>query len=212
MLEPGRTSIEKYCHAIGKYSINVVVGSTLIFSSVNHETYSLVVGEGNQYNVSLKQKAGTMSDVVVVGYGKQKKVNLVGAVGTVTVDEKMTSRPVQNVSEGLSGMVPGLSAVSNSGMAGNNGATLLIRGMGTVNNASPLIVVDGMPDVDINRVNMNDIESISVLKDATSASVYGSRAANGVILITTKSGKGMRKTALNFSSVTAVTDPTKGFS
>src|SRR5438270_8071660 len=73
----GTTTNEK-----GKYSINVVVGSTLIFSSVNHETYSLVVGEGNQYNVSLKQKAGTMSDVVVVGYGKQKKVNLVGAVGT----------------------------------------------------------------------------------------------------------------------------------
>ena len=96
-------------------------------------------------------------------------------------------------------------------MAGRNGAQLLIRGLGTVNNSGPLIVVDGMPDVDINRLNMNDIETISVLKDATSASVYGSRAANGVILVTTRSGKGMKNTAINFNSNTAVTIPTKSF-
>ncbi len=96
-------------------------------------------------------------------------------------------------------------------MAGRNGAELLIRGLGTVNNASPLVVVDGMPDVDINRVNVNDIESISILKDATSASVYGSRAANGVILITTKSGKGAKKTAINFTSNMALNKPVKAY-
>src|SRR6476659_9504751 len=96
-------------------------------------------------------------------------------------------------------------------MAGNNSATLIIRGLGTVNNASPLVVVDSMPDVDINRINVNDIETISILKDATSASVYGSRAANGVILITTKSGKGSKKTVINFSSNTALTIPTRAF-
>jgi TonB-linked SusC/RagA family outer membrane protein len=89
---------------------------------------------------------------------------------------------------------------------------MLIRGMGTVNNANPLVVVDGMPDVDINRLNMNDIESISILKDATSSAVYGSRAANGVILITTKSGKGMDKTNINYSSTFALEVPTKAYS
>ena len=96
-------------------------------------------------------------------------------------------------------------------MAGRNNATLLIRGLGTVNNANPLIVIDGMPDGDINRININDIESISVLKDATSASVYGSRAANGVILITTKSGKGQQKTQLNFNGTYGLTKPTKAY-
>ena len=95
-------------------------------------------------------------------------------------------------------LFPGLAVTQNTGMAGKDGATLLIRGLGTVNNASPLVVVDGMPDVDINRINMNDIESISVLKDATSSAVYGSRAANGVILVTTKSGKGMGKTSYKY--------------
>jgi len=120
-------------------------------------------------------------------------------------------RAIPNVSSALSGMVPGLQAVQSSGMAGNNNASLLIRGLGTVNNASPLIVVDGMPDVNINRININDVESISVLKDATSASVYGSRAANGVILITTRSGsKGGKKTSINFTSNNSIVMPTRG--
>jgi hypothetical protein len=105
-----------------------------------------------------------LGDVVVVGYGKQKKVNLVGAVSAVTVDEKMTSRAVPNISSGLEGMVPGLAVTNNSGMVGNNQTSLLIRGLGTINNANPLVVVDGVPDVDINRVNVNDIESVSVFK------------------------------------------------
>jgi hypothetical protein len=100
--------------------------------------------------------------VVVVGYGRQKKVNLVGAVSMVTVDEKLVSRALPNISSGLTGLIPGLAAVQSSGMAGNNEASLIIRGLGTVNNSSPLIVVDGMPDVDINRININDIETISV--------------------------------------------------
>jgi len=196
----------------GHYSISAGVGSTLLFSSVNHDASTAsIVADQSEYNISLKQRVSALSDIVVVGYGRQKKVNLVGAVGTVNVDEKITSRAISNVSSGLSGLVPGLAATQSSGMAGRNGATLLIRGLGTVNNSNPLIVVDGMPDVDINRVNLNDIETISVLKDATSASVYGSRAANGVILITTKSGKGAQKTALNFSSVTAIEVPTKAF-
>jgi len=196
--------------ASGNFRLMAAVGAVLEFSSVTHESFSLTVDSRNEYKIALKQKVDAMNDVVVVGYGRQKKVNLVGAVSMVTVDEKLVSRALPNISSGLTGLIPGLAAVQSSGMAGNNEASLIIRGLGTVNNASPLIVVDGMPDVDINRININDIETISVLKDATSASVYGSRAANGVILITTRSGKGMRKTSLNFNSNSSITKPTRG--
>jgi TonB-linked SusC/RagA family outer membrane protein len=195
---------------LGKFTLTVSAGDEVTFTSAAHDTYKLKVDERTDYVIALKPNSSTLNDVVVVGYGRQKKVNLVGAVGTVNVDDKMTSRALSNVSSALSGMVPGLQAVQSSGMAGNNEASLLIRGLGTVNNASPLVVVDGMPDVDINRINMNDIETISVLKDATSASVYGSRAANGVILITTRSGKGMKKTQLSYNSNISIVAPTRG--
>lgn len=196
----------------GKGSFKITVGprAELIFSSATHETFSLKLDDRTDYLIALKQNSSSLNDVVVVGYGKQKKVNLVGSVSTVNVDEKLVSRALPNASSALTGLVPGLQAVQSSGMAGNNDAGLLIRGLGTVNNASPLVVVDGMPDVDINRININDIETISVLKDATSASVYGSRAANGVILITTRSGKGAKKTSLNFTSNTSIVAPTRG--
>jgi len=198
--------------AQGHYSINAAIGATLVFSYANRESARITVGNESEYNVKLAQPVNALNDVVVVGYGRQKRVNLVGAVGTVNVDEKLTGRALPNISEGLTGLVPGLAATQSTGMAGRNGATLLIRGLGTPNNSSPLIVVDGIPDVDINRVNVNDIETVSVLKDASSASVYGSRAANGVILITTRTGKGMNKTVINLSSNTALEKATKGIS
>jgi TonB-linked SusC/RagA family outer membrane protein len=194
----------------GHYQLNASVGATLVFTSVNYETVNITIDNRSVYNISMKPKNGGMAEVVVVGYGTQKKVNLLGSVGTVNVDSKITGRALPNISEGLTGLVPGLSATQSTGMAGRNGAALLIRGLGTPNNSAPLIVVDGIPDVDINRVNVNDIETISVLKDASSASLYGSRAANGVILITTRTGKGMNKTVLNFSANTALERPTKG--
>ncbi len=197
---------------LGHYSLTVAPGASVIFSSANSESSTITVGSSNEYNISLLQRVNALNDVVVIGYGRQKKVNLLGAVGTVNVDEKLTGRALPNISEGLSGLVPGLAATQSTGMAGRNGAALLIRGLGTPNNSSPLVVVDGIPDVDINRVNVNDIETVSVLKDATSASVYGSRAANGVILITTRTGKGMRKTVFNLSSNTALEKPTRGIS
>ena len=196
--------------AKGNFKISAAVGDEIVFTSAGHEEFSLKVDARNEYIIALKPKTSALNDVVVVGYGRQKKVNLVGAVSQVNVDEKIVSRALPNVSSALTGLVPGLQAVQSSGMAGNNEASLIIRGLGTVNNASPLIVVDGMPDVDINRINLNDVESISVLKDATSASVYGSRAANGVILITTRSGKGAKKTSLNFTSNNSVVAPTRG--
>lgn len=197
-------------NTLGKFTLSAAVGTELVFSSASYESLKIKVDERSEYIIALKPNSSNLNDVVVVGYGRQKKVNLVGAVGTVNVDEKMTSRALPNVSSALSGMVPGLQAIQSSGMAGNNSASLIIRGLGTVNNASPLVVVDGMPDVDINRININDIETISVLKDATSASVYGSRAANGVVLITTRSGKGAKKTQLSLNTNVSVIAPTRG--
>ncbi len=196
----------------GRFTINVAdANATLVFSYVGFTPQEIQLKGRSSVDVQLQAETQALSDVVVVGYGRQKKVNLVGSVSMVNVDEKITSRALPNISSGLSGLVPGLAATQSSGMAGNNAASLVIRGLGTVNNAGPLIVVDGMPDIDINRININDIETISVLKDAASASVYGSRAANGVILITTRSGKGQRKTSITFNSNTAFTVPSKSY-
>jgi len=196
--------------ANGRFTISAAKGAVLVFTYANREGARMTVGDEVEYRVRMAHVATSLNDVVVVGYGRQKRVNLVGAVGTVNVDEKLNGRAIPNISEGLTGLVPGLQATQNSGMAGRNGAALLIRGLGTPNNSNPLIVVDGIPDVDINRVNVNDIETVSVLKDASSASVYGSRAANGVILITTKTGRGMNKTVFTFSANAALEKPTKG--
>jgi TonB-linked SusC/RagA family outer membrane protein len=196
----------------GKFVLSTTAAeSILVFSYIGHVTQEVQVGEKTVIDISLVQDLETLGEVIVVGYGTQEKANVTGAVASVKVDEKLTSRALTNVSSALSGLVPGLSVTQSSGMAGNNQASLVIRGLGTVNNASPLIVVDGMPDVDINRINMNDIETISVLKDAASAAVYGSRGANGVILITTKSGKGMTKTSINYTGTYAVDVPTKSY-
>ena len=198
--------------ADGSYSLaNVPSDATLVFSFVGMKAQEIVVGGKTTIDVTLVEEAIGIEEVVAIGYGTQKKVNLTGAVSAVKIDEKITSRALTNVSSSMQGLIPGLAVSQNSGMAGKNDVSLLIRGMGTVNNAKPLIVVDGLPDVDINRLNMNDIESISVLKDATSAAVYGSRAANGVILITTKSGKGQAKTRINISSSYGVEKPTRAY-
>ncbi len=192
----------------GKFSINVPDKEAILaFSFVGYASQEMAVRDQTNINVTLQEDTREIEEVVVVGYGTQKKVNLTGAVAAVKVDEALANRSLTNVSTGLQGLLPGLAISQNSGMAGKNNVSMYIRGVGTVNNANPLVVVDGMPDVDINRIDMNDIESVSVLKDAASSAVYGSRAANGVILITTKSGKGS-KTKVNFSGSYAISNPT----
>ncbi|HEX5552596.1 MAG TPA: TonB-dependent receptor [Chitinophagaceae bacterium] len=194
----------------GDYTITAAIGDSLIFRYIGYQPQHVAVKNAQPLNIQLEPSSSELNQLVVIGYGTQKKVDVVGAVSSVKVDQRLASRSVQNVSSALEGLAPGLSVTQSSGMAGNNQASLLIRGLGTVNNSSPLIVVDGMPDVDINRLDMNDISSISVLKDATAAAVYGSRAANGVILITTKSGKG-KKTTINFTGSYAVEAPVKSY-
>ena len=203
------TTIGTITDANGQYRLQMPIDAkTIVFSFVGLKTQEVQIGQKAVVQIVLEEEAVGVNEVVVVGYGTQKKVNLTGSVSSVTLDEKVTSRALTNVSSSLSALIPGLAVSQNTGMAGSDNSQLLIRGLGSVNNSSPLVVVDGMPDVDINRINMNDIESISVLKDASSAAIYGSRAANGVILITTKSGKNQGKTRINFSSTYAVTQPT----
>ena len=195
----------------GAWSLEVGPGSTLHFSSIGYRDQDVKPGNQTVLNVILEEDVSLLEEVVVVGYGTQKKVNMTGAVSAVNVDDKMTGRSLSNVSTGLSGLVPGLQVTNTTSMAGKDGASLMIRGLGTVNTATPLVVVDGMPDVDINRINFADVESISVLKDAASASVYGSRAANGVILITTKTGKNSDRTSINFNASVAIETPTRAY-
>jgi TonB-linked SusC/RagA family outer membrane protein len=193
----------------GKYTISVANRTSVLeFSYLGFAVQSVTVGNQTIINITMREDTQVMEEVVVVGYGTQKKVNLTGAVSAMSVDETLASRSLTDVSSGLQGMLPGLAVSQNSSMAGREDVSLMIRGMGTVNNAAPLIVVDGMPDVNINRLNMNDIENISVLKDAASAAIYGSRAANGVILITTKSGKGSDRVTFNVSGNYSMSYPT----
>lgn len=153
---------------------------------IGYKTVNIVASQG--MNVMMEDDNAQLDELVVVGYGRQKKVNLTGAVASIDLDKTLSSRPEQDVAKALQGAVPGLSVVNSNGDIDSQ-PTLRIRGLGTLSNgqaSSPLIVVDGVPTDDLSMINANDIASISVLKDAASSSIYGSRAAFGVILVTTK--------------------------
>lgn len=175
----------------GNYLISVPdTSAVLSFSSIGYEPQEIKVGGQSTINVSLKTaEAGKLSEVVVVGYGSQKKVTVTGAVAQVKGAELEKSR-VANLSNSLSGRLPGVTTIQVSGEPGYDGSVVQIRGTNTLGNSSALVVIDGIPDRvgGFDRLNPADIESFSVLKDA-SAAIYGARAANGVILVTTKRGK-----------------------
>jgi len=193
----------------GNFSIsNVSPNATLVISYLGLKTQEVLVNNRPVINVIMEDDSVVVDEVVVVGYGTQKKVNLTGAVSAVKFDDQLSSRSLPNASLALQGKVPGLYIAQNSGMAGDKDVQMLVRGLGTVNNSSPLVVVDGMPDVDINRLNMDDIESVSILKDAASSAVYGSRAANGVILITTRTGSNESIPKISASASYTIGKPT----
>ena len=172
----------------GKYSIAVPNSeSVLVFSFIGYSTIEETVGNRIVINVQMVENSGELEEVVVVGYGTMKKVNLTGAVATVNVEKEMTSRPLTDLSMALSGMTAGLQVLQSSGQPGSDGASLRIRGVGTLNTSSPLVLVDGM-EQGFSSVDPNDVATISILKDAASCAIYGNRGANGVILITTKKG------------------------
>ncbi|HSN48679.1 MAG TPA: carboxypeptidase-like regulatory domain-containing protein, partial [Flavobacterium sp.] len=172
----------------GKFNISASSGQTLIFSYIGFETKVVKITKEQIINIDLSESASQLNEVVVVGFGSQKKANLTGAVATVDVAKVFESRPLTDISKALQGTTPGVNISFNSGNL-NRSANLNIRGSGTINGSdSPLVLVDGVPS-DLALINPNDVESMSILKDAASASIYGARAAFGVILITTKSGK-----------------------
>ncbi len=171
----------------GKYSLDMKSGSTLVFTYIGYLKQEISVSGKKVINVTMKEDAQALEEVVVIGYGVQKKKLSTGATLQVKGDElaKMnTTSPLQ----ALQGKTPGVTISSTSGQPGK-GMKVTVRGLGTVNNASPLYVVDGIQTGDITYLNNSDIESIDVLKDAASAAIYGSQSANGVVLITTKTGK-----------------------
>lgn len=171
----------------GRFSIKVQAKDILVFSYMGYASEERVASKANGATITLTEDGKTLEEVVVVGYATQKKVNLTGSVSTVNLTEQAESRPMTSLSTGLAGLSSGLYVNQGSARPNNDGATLLVRGQGTLNNSSPLVIIDGA-EGNINEVNPQDVESVSVLKDASSSAIYGSRAANGVILITTKKG------------------------
>lgn len=183
----------------GKFTISVKSGSSLEVSCIGYETVSVAASEN--LSVTLREDTQFLDEVVVVGFGTQKKVNMTGSVAAVDVDKAFGSKPITDVSKGLQGVVPGLSITYNSNDL-NASPTMKIRGTGSINgDNTPLILLDGVEVPDLSFVNPDNIKSISVLKDAASASIYGSRAAWGVVLITSKDGSAVKdKVSITYSN------------
>ncbi|MFV0249041.1 MAG: SusC/RagA family TonB-linked outer membrane protein [Tenacibaculum sp.] len=184
----------------GKYIINANKGEQLSFSYLGMKTLVVTVGDKTNVNITLKEGANALEEVVVVGYGTQKKINIIGAVSSLKVED-VVQTPVTNTTRLLIGKIPGIITNQNPGLPGQDNVNLSIRGYG-----NPLVIVDGIESF-LARVEPNDIETITVLKDA-SAAIYGARAGDGVILVTTKRGE-KGKVQLNYHGYTGVQNPTK---
>lgn len=191
----------------GNFSLaNISDNDIIVISYIGYTPQEIRAGKQTSLKVILKEDTQAIDEVVVVGFGTQKKVNLTGSIGTVKADEVLKSRPVTNVQELLAGSVPGMVVTKGSGAAGS-GASINIRGTSTIGNSSGvLVLIDGIPG-NIYTLNPNDIESVSILKDAASAAIYGSRAANGVILVTTKGAKATERPTVEFSSNIGIQNP-----
>jgi TonB-linked SusC/RagA family outer membrane protein len=184
--------------ADGKYSVTAPASGTLVFSFIGFETTEIPVEGKSQIDLTLKVTASTLSEVVVVGYGSQKKKDVTGAVATVSAKE-FKDRPNTQFGYALEGKVAGVQIVRPSGQP-QAGFSIRVRGTSTITAGSePLYIVDGVPTTSINEINPTDIESMSILKDASAASIYGASGSNGVVLITTKRG-GNQKTKVTFDT------------
>lgn len=194
--------------ANGNWELIVPSAQTKIrISSLGYKEQIIVAGSAAARKVVLAEDTQMLQETVVVGYGVQKKVNLTGAVAMIN-SEDMASRPISNLSSGIQGMLPGVTVVSPSGQPGESMTTIRVRGIGTIGNANPLILIDGV-EGDLSTLNPEDIESMSVLKDAASSAIYGARAANGVLLVTTKSlSKLAEEPTINFGAYYGIQAPT----
>lgn len=172
----------------GHFGLDIPDDNTVLqFSFLGFETQEVTVGSRSNLSIQMQASSSSLDQLVVIGYGTQKKADLTGAVATIDSKE-LESRPVTNVSTALAGLAPGMAVKQNSGDPRSDGAAIHLRGIGTLNNSAPLVIIDGIQG-NIDAINPNDIANISILKDAASAAIYGAEAANGVILITTKKGK-----------------------
>ena len=192
----------------GNYTIKASQGSILVFSFLGMKTVEKTVGASNALNIQLEEDSSVLDEIVIVGYGTTTKQSFTGSVKVVTAAE-LEKKNISNISQALSGEIAGVDVMNTSGQPGSS-ATIRIRGFGSVNgNRDPLYVVDGVPfSGALNSINPGDVESTTILKDATATAIYGSRGANGVVLITTRSGKSGKnifevdvKTGVNFRSI-----------
>lgn len=184
----------------GKYTIEVLEGATLEYSYVGYQAQSILADAENPINISLVP-ANELEEVVIVAYGTQSKQSIVGSVAVIS-ESDIQSQPATTITQAIQGSVPGINVVNTGGVPGTN-PTIRIRGVGSINaSAAPLIIVDGAPfNGNLNSIAQEQVASISVLKDASSTSLYGSRGANGVIIVTTKSGSRETPTKISLSTV-----------
>lgn len=190
----------------GKFRIEVQDTDEISISFIGFEDEVVKTGSQGNYEISLKPSNAQLNEVVVVGYGTQKKINLTGSVASVDAED-LQSRPITATSTGLQGLLPGVTVQSFSAQPGQTGATIRVRGVGTLGNSNAFVLIDGV-EGDINLLNPDDIESVSVLKDAASSAIYGARGANGVILVTTKKGKADTQPAISYTNYFGFQAPT----
>lgn len=185
----------------GKFSLNVPKGSILLVSYIGYTDQNVTVSGNQPIIITLKDNTELLDEVVVIGYGTMKKSDLTGAVGSVG-SKDIRNSPASNIGQALQGKVAGLQIV-NSGKPGDN-VTIRVRGVGSINDSNPLVVIDGVPtDLGLNAINMADVDRVDVLKDASATAIYGSRGANGVVMITTRRGES-GKGKLSFSGNWAI--------
>lgn len=206
IVEKGSTTNGTITDMNGRYSLSVPANSLLIVSYIGYNKEEIAVKNHSVLDIVLTEDTQSLEEVVVVGYGTQKKVNLTGSVSSVNYSKSAASRPLVDATQALGGVAPGLQVMQGSGNPYGESYSMNIRGVGTLNDSNPLILVDGM-EQSLSNVNPIDIESISVLKDAASCAIYGNRGANGVILITTKTAGKKDKVSIDVSSKLSLNSP-----
>ena len=201
------TSIGAITDINGEYTIVVPdEKAILVFSFIGYQKQEIAVGKNRTVNVTLKDDSQSLDEVVVVAYGTQTKATLTGALSSIDTKELLKA-PVASISNVLAGAMPGVSTVQTSGQPGDDAASIFVRGSGSLTGgaSSPLILVDGV-EREFSQIDPNEIENLSILKDASATAVFGVRGANGVVLVTTRRGKSGKPT-INVSTITGVQQP-----
>ena len=183
------TTIGTISDTNGYFSIKAQKGDVIVFTYLGFRPYEYVVSRAiSNLSVSLSEDSEALDEVVVTGYSEEKKLNSISSVSTLDITKNLNSKPITSISQSLQGGVTGLTVTQGSGMPGGDGASIKIRGISSLHtNNDPLVLVDGIP-MDMNQLDPNTIESVTILKDAAAAAIYGARAANGVIVVKTKRG------------------------